>query len=61
MKKKILTGLMAAIMAFTVAAPLWGIKAEAKYVDWSEYDKSTCICTGNYRNINCTSKRHLVA
>ena len=36
MKKRILTGLMAAIMAFTVAAPVWGIKAEVKYVDWSE-------------------------
>ncbi|WP_044913691.1 transglutaminase domain-containing protein [Butyrivibrio sp. WCE2006] len=32
MKKRILTGLMAVVTAFTVAAPIWGIKAEAKYV-----------------------------
>lgn len=34
MKKRILTGLLAAVMAFTVAAPVWGIKAEAKISDY---------------------------
>ncbi len=33
MKKRILTGLMAVVMAFTVVAPVWGIKAEAKIAD----------------------------
>ncbi|SDB29430.1 transglutaminase domain-containing protein [Butyrivibrio sp. INlla16] len=61
MKKRIITGILTAVLAFTMAVYAGEIKAEAKTANWSEYAPSSCICTSDFVNIKCTSKRHNLA
>ena len=63
MKKIIIKNILTAFAVAVMVVGFSGVKAEAKYVDWSEYDRSTCICETHDDELwwkpECTSKRHL--
>ncbi len=63
MKKNIIKNILTAFAVAVMVVGFNGVKAKAKYVDWSEYDRSTCICETHddvlWEKPECTSKRHL--
>ncbi len=62
MKKNIIKNILTAFAVAVMVVGFNGTKAEAKNVDWSEYDRSTCVCSTEGDKISramyCKSQRH---